>query len=61
MNGKIALTHIKGNLFKGDRWYFSYVEFSGPTNSEMNEFRITNETVRNIKFIKVEYFIICIC
>lgn len=54
LNDKITLTHIKDNLFTGNRWYFSSVQFSGPTDSIMNEFRITNERVRNVKFVKVE-------
>ncbi len=53
INGEITLKYIKNNLYKGNRWYFSSVEFDTSSNMEINGFRITNERVRNIRFKKV--------
>jgi len=53
VNGEITLTHTKENIFKGNRWYFSLVEFGASNNLEINEFRITNDRVKNIRFKKV--------
>lgn len=54
LNGNIRLTYIDENFFKGDKWYFSWVKFETSDNMEINEFQITNERVRNIRFIKMK-------
>jgi len=54
LNGNIRLTYIDENFFKGDKWYFSWVKFKTSDNKEINEFSITNERVRNIRFIKMK-------
>jgi CubicO group peptidase (beta-lactamase class C family) len=52
LNGEITLTHFKNNFFKGDRWYFSSVEFIKTYSNEVSEFKITNDRARNIRFTK---------
>jgi len=54
INGNISLTYIYENNYKGDKWYFSRVKFEISDNKEINEFYITNERVRNIRFIKIK-------
>jgi len=53
INGEIKLTWVNKNIFKGDRWYFSQIEFKGSADSEINEFRVSNERVRDISFKKI--------
>ena len=45
--------HFDENYFKGDKWYFSWVKFEASNNKEINEFKISNERVKNIRFIKM--------
>jgi CubicO group peptidase (beta-lactamase class C family) len=51
LNGTIRLTPVNKYKFKGDRWYFSQIHF----DSVGNEFYVTNERVRNIRFKKVNH------
>jgi hypothetical protein len=50
LNGAIRLTPVNQNQFQGDRWYFSLIDF----DTVGNEFHVTNERVRNIRFKKVK-------
>ncbi len=50
--GECSLTHVNGDIFSGDRWYFSNVKFKKSKKNEICEFTITNDRVRNIKFKK---------
>ncbi len=50
LNGAIRLIPVNKDRFKGDRWYFSLIDFDPVSN----EFYITNERVRNIRFKKVK-------
>ena len=58
INNNIRLTYIDENFFKGDKWYFSWVKFETSNTMEINEFQITNERVRNIRFIKMKYIVL---
>ncbi|MEM1135162.1 MAG: serine hydrolase domain-containing protein [Bacteroidota bacterium] len=50
--GQVELTRLKGDLFSGNRGYFSEVEFVRDSNSNIIGFRVSNGRVRKLLFSK---------
>jgi CubicO group peptidase (beta-lactamase class C family) len=51
--GDVTLTPLKTDIFSGDRWYFSQVEFIRDGNNAITGCKVGNGPVRNLKFDKV--------
>ncbi len=51
--GDIRMTPSKTDVFSGDRWYFSHVEFIRDGNNKVTGCKVGNGRVSNLKFDKV--------
>jgi CubicO group peptidase (beta-lactamase class C family) len=50
--GDVKLTPIRTDVFSGDQWYFSQVEFIHDSNNKITGCKVGNGRVRNLKFDK---------
>jgi CubicO group peptidase (beta-lactamase class C family) len=50
--GDIVLVPTKSDVFSGDRWYFSQVEFIRDSNKSITGCQVGNGRVKNLKFTK---------
>jgi hypothetical protein len=51
--GDVTLTPSKTDVFSGNRWYFSQVEFIRDRNKKITGCKVGNGRVRNLEFDKV--------
>jgi len=54
--GDVRMTPTKADVFSGDRWYFSQVEFIRDGNNSITGCKVGNGRIRNLKFDKVINF-----
>jgi len=50
--GDIVLEPIRSDQFKGNKWYFSRIEFVRDPDNNISGFRVTCDRTRNLKFTK---------
>jgi len=51
--GDVRMTPSKTDVFSGDRWYFSHVEFIRDGNKKVTGCKVGNGRVSNLRFDKV--------
>jgi hypothetical protein len=51
-NKDIRLTHIRKDAYRGNAWFFSWVEFERDGDGDVTGFRATGHRARNIVFTR---------